>query len=79
MAFISEWRLTLLLLAFTPFLVIAGFFMAKVSEREGVGRQLLGVPVVGYQQPEQPGAETLCISWGCGGRGPLLYQDCGGF
>ncbi len=34
-AFISEWRLTLVLLSFTPLLALAGFFMAKVSEREG--------------------------------------------
>ena len=29
-AFITEWRLTLLLLVFAPLMVIAGFFMSKV-------------------------------------------------
>ena len=29
-AFIKDWRLTLLLLAFAPLLVIAGFLMSKV-------------------------------------------------
>ena len=31
-AFIREWRLTLLLLSVAPFLVIGGFFMSKVRE-----------------------------------------------
>ena len=30
-AFVSEWRLTLLLLAFSPLLALAGFMMARVS------------------------------------------------
>ena len=34
-AFTSEWRLTLFLLAFAPLLAIAGFMMAKVSRRKG--------------------------------------------
>lgn len=29
-AFATEWRLTLLLIAFAPLMVIAGFFMSKV-------------------------------------------------
>ena len=32
-AFITEYRLTLLLIAFSPLLALAGFAMAKVSDR----------------------------------------------
>ncbi len=35
-AFITDWRLTLLLVAFTPLLAIAGFAMAKVVSSVGV-------------------------------------------
>lgn len=31
-AFVSEWRLTLLLLAFTPFLAFSGAVFAKVGQ-----------------------------------------------
>ena len=36
-AFITEWRLTLLLLAFAPFMVIAGFLDTKVCVCGGGG------------------------------------------
>ena len=42
--FVREWRLTLLLLAFTPFLALGGAIMAKVrvGEREGGGGEREG-------------------------------------
>ena len=66
-AFISEWRLTLFLLSFTPFLGIVGLLMARVSSVEKKMEDIIIIVgcFAGYQCSDQCGAERVCISWGC--------------